>query len=1271
MADGKVVVAVDMKDENAIKGIDRLDKQLAQMSGSGEKASGSIKNIVTALGLVTLAGKAIDLIKGSLDNAFSRIDTMEQFRRTMGAITGNTKAAETALEELKTITRGTAYGLDTAAKATQDFVTRGMSIGDATKRVGIWADAVAFYGKGTNEQLLTVSDALAKMETKGTVTMDQLNRLFDAGIDAVGMYAKVVGESSSDVQTDLSKGNISAAQFIDTVSKAMEGGTNGVQKLAGAAKEAGASWQGTFDNMRAAVSRGIVSVLESLDQSLKQANLPQIRDMIAGIGKTFETVLGALADKIPSLLSAIMAPVKSMIRGLKKSFQDGGLKQAAETIKTMFSNIGRVVLKVSKDVLPRLLKAIDFLAGHLQVIVPLVLGMYTAWKTWQKLSAISSVLSTMTKMITGNTIAMIANVAANGKEALANVASTTAITAKHLVVGVLTGKIGLVTAAQYAWNVAMNANPIGLVITALGALAIGLGAFAFSQKAATETVDENAQKLEKSREMIQDMRESWDDLQQAQEQQVNSDMALMDHTQSLWNELRNITDENGKIKKGYEARAAFIVGELSDALETEIGIVDGVVQKYKQLEDSMDDLIIKKRADAILSAKKASYEEALINQEKALIEVGNLAAIREEKANGIKQLANKLTAAAIVNTMTQAGTLEDLSVVQKDVSGTLKELGINLDDYGVSLQDVMQEQSDASTSLATLGIDMSEYAESFDLLGISVEDYGSILEAMADHQDEFGYNLSMVAQQTAQSYETTSKSMFDQSQEIKALDEQLGSSLTQYGLYTEEVVEYETLYADRISGNTEKISSTLNERDKAFKLTTDTSKQELEQQISDTQTLLATLNEGIKQGTLDGNNIRLQERIKGLQADLEEYQKVLPEYTELGKQMGQNTKDGAKQSEPAVQATMLGLLNDPLKQMSQDKVKYNLAGKDVVTEYSKGIDGSKSQVIKSAMGMTQDPLASIKKDTGRFTSAGKDAGEGYSKGIQSGEGTVKKSAQDMTNTAMKGITDTQQSSSPSKKTMEYGKDFASGYETGIQSGIADSVNQAVQMTKKALDAIIKTIGSKPASYGQDFASGFAGGIAQRASAAAVQATNMVKNALLAVKKAQDSNSPARITRLLGRDNAEGYALGIEDGAFRAEHMAKGMAERVVDVLDHMSPTTIDIGFSTDTKEWEQYFKQLREELNVTLETAMETVIPKLSGIDLMARHTPSAVISSHESTVQMKSQTSEITELLKAIATRPNVVQSILDGKLISESVDENAGDALRQLSYMRGEAMV
>ncbi|WP_017728490.1 phage tail protein, partial [Halalkalibacterium ligniniphilum] len=313
MADGRVVIDVMLEDGSVAKGVADLDKQLGGLGKSGEQASLGLGKIVTALGLVALGAKAIGMVKNSISSAFGRIDTMESFERVMTVITGSTEETNRALQRTGDIVTGTGYGLDVAAKAVQNFVTRGIDVDKATDRIEAWGDAVAFYGDGSNEQFANVTDALAKMSTTGRVHMDQLNRLFDVGIDAVGMYAKATGRDAESVQKDLSAGRITAEEFIDTVTEAMMEGTNGVVKIAGAAKEAGASWGASFDNMQAAVTRGVVNIIQKIDEMLTSNGLPTMRDMIAENGRLFERVLNSIADNIP----AVVERIKSIYNALE------------------------------------------------------------------------------------------------------------------------------------------------------------------------------------------------------------------------------------------------------------------------------------------------------------------------------------------------------------------------------------------------------------------------------------------------------------------------------------------------------------------------------------------------------------------------------------------------------------------------------------------------------------------------------------------------------------------------------------------------------------------------------------------------------------------------------------------------------------------------------------------------------------------------------------------------------------------------------------------
>lgn len=252
-------------------------------------ALGLIKNVLGDAGVMDMSG------------AFGRIDTMNRFEKTVTTITGDANLANAALGKLKDTTLGTAYGLDVASKATLGFVTRGMSLGAATEQVRIWADAVSFYGEGTNEQLESVVDAIGKMYSKGTVEADQLSRLFDAGIGAAEIYANAVGESVSQVQDDLSDGTISAAQFLTVVSQAMDAGVS-----SGAAKTAGDTWATTFANVGAAINRGWVEIIEKLDAALASRGLPSTMEMVQMFGQTVENTLDTVAGYMGMVVDLAM-----------------------------------------------------------------------------------------------------------------------------------------------------------------------------------------------------------------------------------------------------------------------------------------------------------------------------------------------------------------------------------------------------------------------------------------------------------------------------------------------------------------------------------------------------------------------------------------------------------------------------------------------------------------------------------------------------------------------------------------------------------------------------------------------------------------------------------------------------------------------------------------------------------------------------------------------------------------------------------------------------
>src|SRR5699024_11838818 len=71
------------------------------------------------------------MVRDSIQQAFGRIDTMEQFNRVMNVMVGDTEAVNRALDDTIDYVTGTGYTLDTAAAAVQNFVTRGVEVDKA------------------------------------------------------------------------------------------------------------------------------------------------------------------------------------------------------------------------------------------------------------------------------------------------------------------------------------------------------------------------------------------------------------------------------------------------------------------------------------------------------------------------------------------------------------------------------------------------------------------------------------------------------------------------------------------------------------------------------------------------------------------------------------------------------------------------------------------------------------------------------------------------------------------------------------------------------------------------------------------------------------------------------------------------------------------------------------------------------------------------------------------------------------------------------------
>lgn len=421
----------------------------------------------------------------------------------------------------------------------------------------------------------------------------------------------------------------SATESVNNITDAFNnGGLNSAIEAAG----------NEFANLAtAAASQApkMVDAAVNFIQSFVQGIVNNRGQLISAAGDMANALASGLAELLPAQLQR---PVEDAINAISKSLGSGGLKNAGKTAVDTLDNVIDIVGKLAKTVLPPLIDVLDFVGENLSLVAAAATTAFTAFKGYK---VVSSAMKA-TKALTATVKLLSAAEAANALQVLA---ASGALTAKEVIVGVLTGKITLATAAQMAWNAVMAANPIGLLITAVGALAAGLGIYALTTDDAADSTEELAQKHRENIEASQEAVNAIEEEAAARQKNIDASTAEIDNAEALWGELSKVVDENGKIKSGYEERAQYITGELANALGIEIGLVDGQITNYQELKGSIYDVIAAKKAEAALSTMESDYNDA--KQEQADI-TAKLAAEYDkllEKQSAVKEIEDQMAEA--------------------------------------------------------------------------------------------------------------------------------------------------------------------------------------------------------------------------------------------------------------------------------------------------------------------------------------------------------------------------------------------------------------------------------------------------------------------------------------------------------------------------------------------------------------------------------------------------------------------------------------------------
>ncbi len=325
-------------------------------------------------------------------------------------------------------------------------------------------------------------------------------------------------------------------------------------------------------------------------------------------------------------------------------------------------------------------------------------------------------------------------------------------------------------------------SPIGIACIAIGASIAGIaGAWTLLTSETRNALNEAkdfADSVETQKKAMEDYNKSIDETR-------DSNLAQIDSVKELKDELLKLVDTNGKVKEGYEGRVSFILNELNNALGTEYKLTDNVIDNYKQLKTSIEEVIDKKRASIILNASEEKYKDAITREEEATNQLkqatDNLNMSREEAIEKIEELKKKkeeqgymsgwVAVMEMQNTQNEIDTLENKIKAYDDANANLKTIYDNWQAYETNYA-AFTEGKYTEISNTIIGKTKDWTSKSLEELRNTITEEEKNLNMYSKIYEETGNEIALKRQQQAQkSLEELAKELSTRASTVKELGE--------------------------------------------------------------------------------------------------------------------------------------------------------------------------------------------------------------------------------------------------------------------------------------------------------------------------------------------------------------------------------------------------------------------------------------------------------------------------------------------------------------------
>lgn len=269
-------------------------------------AKNAIMGIASAVGVVAIASKGFNMLKGAIEGAVSRYDTLNNFPRVMEAMGFSASESKKSIDRLAEGIDGLPTALDEIASTAQRIATSSGDLSKATETAIALNNALLASGsdaekasRGTEQYLKALSTG--KMELDSWTTLQETMGL---GLNEVAKAFGITGEQLQNQLYDkLKSGDITMDDFNKKLIELSE--TTG--GFGDKAKDATGGLATAWGNMKIAVAKGVTGTIEKIDEAL------------GGTGKIADIIM-LMKDKVNESFVSINKRVLSFVKALKKVY---------------------------------------------------------------------------------------------------------------------------------------------------------------------------------------------------------------------------------------------------------------------------------------------------------------------------------------------------------------------------------------------------------------------------------------------------------------------------------------------------------------------------------------------------------------------------------------------------------------------------------------------------------------------------------------------------------------------------------------------------------------------------------------------------------------------------------------------------------------------------------------------------------------------------------------------------------------------------------------